>query len=383
MKLIKKTAGFVVAVVISLCTSSAIAQDLIFGHVASKTHQNSAALAKGLELGYEIYFKQVNSQGGVRGKTLGLKNLDDEFNADKTIALTRQLAQDPKVVAVGGYVGAGALARIAKEGLLTELRMPMIAPVAGDKSIVSELNFYPFRASFEDETIAMVRHAAQVYLRKRIAIVYLDASFGPFLGGQAEAEAKRLGTPLVAKMGYDIAPAKMEASITANVAKLAQIKPDAVILLAPGKAGISLIKQLREQLGQGLNIYSVSVLQANDVVKALTADVARGIIFAQSVPYPFSGKTRFVQEYLDLMKKHAPSETPSFAGIEGFAGAKILVEAISRAGANPNRESVNSALARLGEFNLGGIYVKYNPNERRGWGSTELTIVSASGTLSR
>jgi branched-chain amino acid transport system substrate-binding protein len=97
------------------------------------------------------------------------------------------------------------------------------------------------------------------------------------------------------------------------------------------------------------------VLQANDVVKALTADVARGVIFAQSVPYPFSGKTRFVQEYLELLKKHAPNEAPSFAGIEGFAGAKILAEAISRAGANPSRESVNAALARLGEFNLGGM----------------------------
>jgi branched-chain amino acid transport system substrate-binding protein len=280
-------------------------------------------------------------------------------------------------------VGAGALARIAKEGLLTELQLPMIAPVAGDKSIVGEPNFYPFRASFEDETLAMVRHAAQVYLRKRIAIVYLDASFGPFLGGQAEKEAARLKAPLIAKIGYDITPAKMEASITAAVAKLKQQQPDAVILLAPGKAGILLISQLREQLGRGVNIYSVSVLQANDVVKAVTPELARGIIFAQSVPYPFSGKTRFVQEYLDLMKKHAPDDTPSFAGIEGFAGAKILVEAISRAGANPTRESVNTALQRLGEFNLGDVYVRYNAKERRGWGSTELTIVSASGTLSR
>jgi branched-chain amino acid transport system substrate-binding protein len=372
-----------VAAALSLSALPTLAQDLIFGHVASKTHQNSAALAKGLELGYEIYFKHINEQGGIRGKKLALKNLDDEFNADKTIALTRQLAQDPKVIAVGGYVGAGALARIAKEGLLTELRMPLIAPVAGDKSIVSAANFYPFRASFEDETLAMVRHALQVYLRKRVAIVYLNASFGPFLADQAESEAKRIGTPLVAKLGYDITPANLEASIATNLAKLAEIKPDAVILLAPGKAGISLIKQLREKFGQSVNIYSVSVLQANDVVKAVTAELAHGIIFAQSVPYPFNGKTRFVLEYLELMKKYAPDESPSFAGIEGFAGAKILVEAISRAGANPSRVSVNVALARLGEFDLGGVYVKYDTSGRRGWGSTELTIVSASGILSR
>ncbi len=375
---------FIVSLMLAALASHVVhAQDLVFGHVASKTHQNSAALAKGLETGYDIYFQHVNATGGIRGKTIGVQNLDDQFNADKTIALTRQLAQNPKVVAVGGYVGAGALARIAKEGVLTELRLPMVAPLAGDKSIVSAPNFYPFRTGFEDEMVAMVGHAIQNYLRKRVAVVYLNASFGPFLAGRAEEEAKRLGTPLLARLGYEIAPDKMDESIRATVAKLVADKPDAVILLAPGKAGIALIGQLRRQLGAGLTIYSVSVLQASDVVKALPSDLTRGVIFAQSVPYPFTSSNRFVQEYLQLMKKHAPNESPSFAGIEGFAGAKIVVEAINRAGTNPTRDSVNNALANLGEYDLGGVFVNYSKTARKGWGSTELTIVTASGTLAR
>jgi branched-chain amino acid transport system substrate-binding protein len=357
--------------------------DYIFGHVASKTHQNSAALAKGLETGYNVYFKYINEKGGINGKTIGYRNLDDEFNADKTIALTRELAADPKVIAVGGYVGAGPLARIAKENLLPELRLAMIAPLAGDKSIVSAPNFYPFRSGFEDEVNAMVAHAIKTYQKSRVAVVYLNASFGPFLGGKAEEEAKRLGVPLVGKIGYDITPAKLDQSIKDSVATLSNLKPDAVILLAPGKAGIEFIRQLRQQFGTSATLYSVSVLQAPDVIAALTPQVAKGVIFAQSVPFPFAGTTKLVLEYLRLMKKYQPNETPSFAGLEGFAGAKILVAGIRRAGPNANRDSVNTALQNLGKYDLGDVFVNYTKAEKQGWGSTELTIVTAKGSLAR
>jgi branched-chain amino acid transport system substrate-binding protein len=342
------------------------AEDYIFGHVASKTHQNSAALAKGLEIGYNLYFRHINKQGGINGKTIGYRNLDDEFNADKTIALTRELARDPKVIAVGRYVGAGPLARIAKESLLPELRLAVIAPLAGDQSIVSTPNFDPFRSGFEDEVNAMVRHAIKTYQKSRVAVVYLNASFGPLLDGKAEDEAKRLGAPLVAKVAYDITHAKLDQSIKDSVATLVASKPDAIVLLAPGRADIEFIRQLRQQMGFSVTLYLVSALQVSDVIAALTHGVARGVVFAQSVSFPFAGTTKLVLEYLRLMKKYEPNATPPFAGLEGFAGAIILVAGIRRAGANVNRDSVNNALQALGKYDLGDVFVNYTKTSKEG-----------------
>jgi branched-chain amino acid transport system substrate-binding protein len=90
-----------------------------------------------------------------------------------------------------------------------------------------------------------------------------------------------------------------------------------------------------------------------------------------------------VSEYQKLMKQHAPAEPLSFATLEGFVAAKITVEALKRAGAKPTREKVLKALTNMGEHDLGGVYVKYSPQARDGWGGVDLTIVGVQGKLLR
>ena len=35
----------------------------------------------------------------------------------------------------------------------------------------------------------------------------------------------------------------------------------------------------------------------------------------------------------------------------------------------------------MGEYNLGGVYVNYTPERKKGWGGVELTIINAAGNL--
>jgi ABC-type branched-subunit amino acid transport system substrate-binding protein len=83
------------------------------------------------------------------------------------------------------------------------------------------------------------------------------------------------------------------------------------------------------------------------------------------------------------MKKYAAKETISFSSLEGYLGAKIAAEAVRRAGNQPTRAKVLAALTNLGEFDLGGIYVKYTPAQRKGWGGVELSIINADGVLKK
>jgi ABC-type branched-subunit amino acid transport system substrate-binding protein len=83
------------------------------------------------------------------------------------------------------------------------------------------------------------------------------------------------------------------------------------------------------------------------------------------------------------MKEYAPQEALSFSTLEGFIAGKITVEAIRRAGRNPTRAGVLKALASMGEYDLGGVYVNYSPKERRGWGQIDLTVIGANGKLLR
>jgi branched-chain amino acid transport system substrate-binding protein len=365
-----------------LTAFTSYAQELVIAQIASKTHPNSAELAKGLEVGYEAYFAQVNSQGGVRGNKLKFLNVDDRFNAAKMIELTKATAEQKNVVALAGFVGSGGLAQIAKTKLLEEIGIAMVAPLQGDQSVVSAPNFFPFRAGYDDEVVAMVQHAVKINERKRIGVIYLGASFGPILADRADKEANALGAQIVARSAYELAPDKIEASAKAAVVKVLAAKPNSVILVTAGKVGASLIADIRASAdGAGVTIYAISALQSQDVVKQIGAATARGVIFAQSVPFPFVGANTFVREYQAAMKKHKPQEPLSFSSLEGYAGAKILVAAMRKAKGGVTRQSLVQALSELGEFDLGGVGVKYTSSQKRGWGKVDLTIVGDGGKL--
>lgn len=101
------------------------------------------------------------------------------------------------------------------------------------------------------------------------------------------------------------------------------------------------------------------------------------------MPFPQHAALAVVREYQKLMKQYAPNEALSFYSLEGFMGAKVAVEALKRAGANPTREKVLAALNTMNEFDIGDFIVSYSPTARRGSPVVELTIIGGNGALYR
>ena len=358
-----------------------LAQDIVVAQVASKTNPNSAQLANGLELGYRVYFDEINSKGGIHGRRLVLRNIDDNFSPAKMIDATRAIAADPSVLAGIGFVGSASLLRLAKEDILADLKLPLIAPLQGDKVVVGAANVFPFRASYEDEIVEMARHAVEDYKRKRIAVIHLEAAFGTILAESLEKSLAGRNLRLVARASYEIAPDRIEASARQAVRTVLAAQPDAVVLVAAGKVGSTLIAELRADPEVRPTIYALSALQFQDVVAQLGPSRPKGIIFAQAVPFPYSGATPFSREYRALMARHAPEAPLSFLSLEGVAGAKILAAALQKVGPNPTRERLLSTLNSIGTVDLGGFSVQYGAGAKRGWGRVELTIATDGGRL--
>src|SRR3979490_54748 len=58
-----------------------------------------------MQLGASLYFNQVNARGGVNGRKIVLKTLDDGYEANRAAENTKKLIHDEKVFALFGYVG--------------------------------------------------------------------------------------------------------------------------------------------------------------------------------------------------------------------------------------------------------------------------------------
>jgi len=359
------------------------AQELLVGQVAALTNPGTTANAKGLAMGLQIYFKYVNEHGGVGGRPVRLVSKDDGLTPGKMVEITREYVADKKVLALAGYVNTGGITEVSKANLPGQAGIALIAPLQGDQSIVGADNFFPFRSGYPDEVIALIKEAVSTQ-KKKVAVVYWNITFGPAMVKLAQEVTKQVGLNVAAWVPIDAtAQDKFEPIMKEAVDAVVKASPDAVIMLISGRYSLEFIKQIKNSDAANPQLYAMSIVPPGDVVKAVGEAKARGIVIAQSVPYPFSPTLPLVSEYQKLMKQYAPNEALSYSTLEGFVAGKITVEALKRAGRNPTREKVLKALYSMGEFDLGGVYVNYSRKARRGWGTVDLTVIGPNGKLLR
>ena len=74
---------------------------------------------------------------------------------------------------------------------------------------------------------------------------------------------------------------------------------------------------------------------------------------------------------------------PSYAAMEAYLSAKVLVEGLRRAGPNLTRDGVVQALETMRRVDLGGFEVDYSPTGRTGSTYVELSILTADGKYLR
>ena len=71
------------------------------------------------------------------------------------------------------------------------------------------------------------------------------------------------------------------------------------------------------------------------------------------------------------------------AMLEGFAAAKVLVEGLRRAGANPSRAKLQMALEGIRKLDIGGLEVSYSPEDDTGLEFADLSIIGTDGKFKR
>ena len=87
------------------------------------------------------------------------------------------------------------------------------------------------------------------------------------------------------------------------------------------------------------------------------------------------------REFQTLMAKYQPDKVVSYASMESFIAAKILVEAIRRSGADPTRAKVISQLQKMSSYEVGGFKVSFSPENRVGSKFVKVTVIDRDGKL--
>jgi ABC-type branched-subunit amino acid transport system substrate-binding protein len=351
--------------------SSALAQGLsdsqvVLGQSVALTGP-AQQLGLDMQFGAALYFNQVNARGGVNGRKIVLKTLDDGYESARAAENTRKLINDEKVFALFGYVGTPTSQ--ASLPIFTQAKVPFVGPFTGAELLRNPVNPYVFnvRASYYDETEAIVQHLTAMSI-DRIAVFYQDDAYGQAGLSGVERALKRRKLEIVAKGTVE----RNTVEVAKAVQTMRQAQPQAVVMISAYKSCAAFIKEMKKA-GANPTFWNVSFVGSKALAKELDKE-GRGIQISQVVPFPWDGSVPVVREYRKLLDE--VKGEPGFGTLEGYIAAKVMVEGLRRAGRSLTRDGFIKAMESIQDYDVGGFKVSYGPGKRSGSSFVDLTIIS-------
>ncbi|AYQ29977.1 ABC transporter substrate-binding protein [Polaromonas sp. SP1] len=359
------------AVLLPVC-AFAQAKPILIGQTYVQTGP-LASLGTEPLIGIKAMLAATNEAGGINGRPVEIRQVDDAYDAAKAADNVKKLAADG---AVAILMPVGTTSSVGALKAANELKIPLVAPYTGAGPVVkfSEYGF-PVRISFDEEYGRIVNHLFTIGIT-RIAFAHNDNPGARSAMESTKAAIQQRGD----KMLGSVAIQNDGADAEAKAVELAKLKPTAIVLSATNAVTAKFIKAYKAT-GEEARFYSFSFLNGQQLHKAI-GDDAVGVVISQVVPYPWNSVMPIIAEYQAAMKKIGVNEF-SYGSLEGYVSTKVLVEGLKRAGSSPTPESLKKALETFKPLNLGGLFIRYAPGEHQGLTFSELSMLRKDGGFVR
>jgi branched-chain amino acid transport system substrate-binding protein len=357
-----------VALVASLPLATAAADKILVGQSAPLTGSN-AEIGKDIRDGALAYFKRVNESGGINGRAIELVTLDDKNDRKTAGKNAEKLVNETNVVALFGF--ASTTLSLDAMPVVKEKHVPFFAPFTGADAIHRQGPYvFVMRASYADEMTKILEHWEGLGA-DRVTVLHYDDE----IGNQNFATVERI----MAKAGKKAVSVKIERNKPvgpADVQRIVAADPQVLIVTTLYGPTAQLIKMLHHE-NHPYNVTALSFVGPSQLAKAAGEDAA-GISVAGVVPPPGKTVLPVVRECGDAMKKAGVPEL-NYTNLESCIAAKVLVEAMRRAGREVTRETLYRSFVSMGSYDAGGYVVHFGPNERHGSSYVELAVIARNG----
>jgi len=350
------------------------ADKIVFGQ-ATALEGPASALGQGMKMGLEAAFAEINKAGGVKGRKLELKSIDDGYEPTKSIEAVKKLLEEDKVFAIAGAVGTPTAA--ATQPIATAAGTPFIGAFTGAEFLREPYKplVMNIRASYFQETEAMVEHLTKDLGASKIAIMYQDDAFGQAgLAGVKKALEKRQ-MQLAGEGTFERNTVAVKAALLA----IKKVEPQAVIMISPYKPAAEFIK-LAKQIKLDATFVNISFVGSDALAKEL-GPVGAGVVITQVVPFPKDAATPVVGRYQASLKASAPDAQAGFVSLEGYLVGRAIIAVLEKVNGEPTRKALIEAVQKAGSFDLGGFKLAYSDSSNRGSDQVFLTVIQADGSF--
>ncbi|MBL8907096.1 MAG: ABC transporter substrate-binding protein [Rhizobiales bacterium] len=329
----------------------------------------AARLGSEMRRGILAAFEETNRAGGVHGRRLELRSYDDRYEPELAVANTLKLINDDHVFALIGAVGTPTSA--ATEPIAMADGVPFIAPFTGaaflrDPALSNVVNI---RASYFEETEAIVEHLVGGMGLTRIGVLFQDDSYGRNgLAGVKQALERR-GLQVVGAEAY----MRNTTAVKAALLGLKRQDPQAIVIVGAYLPS-AVFTQWARKLGVNAPIFNVSFVGSAGLAQAL-GPAGEGVYISQVVPFPRGDTIPLLEQYRQALVANDVTARPSFGSLEGYIAGRLTAEVLARAGDNPTREGFLKALVETGTFDIGGFKLTFGKGDNSGSEEVFLTVI--------
>lgn len=346
---------------------------ILFGQSAAFSGP-AQELGKNMRIGIEAAFQEANARGGIHGRQLALLSLDDAYEPEAAIANTRRLIEKEEVFALIGAVGTPT--SLSATPVAAASGIPYIAPFTGAAFLREDRwqNVINLRASYNQETEAMVARLTTDLGIKRIAVMYQDDSFGRagYRGVRQALERRSMES-----VAIGVYPRNTTA-VKTGLLNLHSANPDAVILIGAYQPVATLIAWARHT-GLDPVFMTISFVGSNALAKELGRGGV-GVFVTQVVPFPTNDIPRVGIAYRRALAAHAPEATPGFVSYEGYLAGRLAIAALERCGREVDRAGFLKSLRGADTIDLDGFELRYGANDNQGSDAVFLTVIGTDGS---
>lgn len=316
--------------------------------------------------GVEVAVKEINAQGGVKGRKIVVDVFDDGSSPSQAVVHMRRIAADDKYV---GVIGSGfSSSGLAVAPIVAQERLPYISMASSAAQVTPAKPYYYMTTA----TSRLFAYAMAQYLRragiKRVAVMADNGGFGREGLANVKELAKNYGFTIVEEVVFPLTGTTFTAELTRIKNSGAQV----MWLWNATTLAVTIVKEARQlQLPQRL---------------VLTGGNSSPLFLGPACP---QNNGALIDSYLGPVAKFLPKKNPSRAialkvdralkkqgstfNYDGYTGVRMFRSAMLNGGFS--RDSINNALENKlrGFVGPGGRYY-YSDKNHSGLGLKSMVV---------
>lgn len=300
----------------------------------------------------ELAIDQINAKGGVDGQMLEGTIYDTEGDPSKAVMGAGKLINKDQVTAIVGP--SLTPTTLAIMPIIQRAELPLISCAAGNK-IVTPIVPWVFKTAQSDiQAVATIYQYMQKSGIKKVGIITVADAFGESGKEQLLAQATSFGITVAGQESFGA----KDTDMTAQVTKLVQVKPDAVICWGTNP-GPAVVAKNFQQLGIQIPLYQSHGVASPKFIQ-LAGSAAEGIILptgkilvANLLPDSDPQKTVLLNYIKSYKEKY--NETVSGFGGYSYDAINLLAEAMK--GTNGDKKQIRENMEKIqNHVGISGIF---------------------------